>query len=87
MGLNEPHAPVGVQFAVQSTPAFEESPVTFAVTDVVSLTPRDEGGVGDIATLVELEEQPASPRANTSNPDKRKRHSNRRPRAENLLEL
>jgi hypothetical protein len=85
VGLKEPHAPVGVQFAVQSTPLLEESPVTLAVTDVVSLTPSEEGGVGDMARLMELEEQPASPRTSTSNPGKRSsRHWNRPLEAENL---
>jgi hypothetical protein len=71
VGLKEPHAPAGIQFTVQSTPALEESPVTFAVIEVVSATPSEDGGVGEIATLTELEEHPArlkvSKTANTSN--------------------
>jgi len=66
VGLNDPHAPVGVQLTVQSTPALEESPVTFAVIEVVSLTPSDEGGVGEIATPTELEEHAARTRVSTN---------------------
>lgn len=51
---------MGVQFTVQSTPAFEESLVTFAVIEVVSFTPREVGGVGEIATPTELLEEHAT---------------------------
>ena len=66
VGLKDPQAPVGVQFTVQSTPALEESPETVAVTEVVSPTPSDEGGVGEMATLTELEAHPISPNVSRS---------------------
>ena len=70
VGLKDPQTPVVEQVTVQSTPAFDESPVTLAVMEVVSLTPREDGGVGEMLTLTLLEEHPssASARANKMQP-------------------
>jgi len=51
-GLNDPHAPTGVQD--QSTPALVESPVTVALKVEVAFRTNDAGGALEIAIVVGL---------------------------------